>query len=83
MQITIDLEPEAEVALRARAIARGLGIEDYVRSLIEQAGGETKPQRASMEEFERDLDRFSEGTEGLPVLSHEDLSREALYSDHD
>lgn len=87
MQITIDLEPETEAAVRAQAAARGVEIEEYVRSLMKQwsvaAPGEAAPERVSLEEFERDWDLFSEGTEGLPVLSDEDLSREAMYSDHD
>ena len=83
MRITINLDPETEVAVRAQAAVRGIPVADYVQSLVEQTHAGIERPRFSLEEFERDMDLLSEGTEGLPVLPDEALSREAMHSDHD
>jgi hypothetical protein len=91
MEVTITLDPELGEALQRRAQADGLVVEEYARSLLERAfqaddpgrsGGGGRP-RPTLEEFERDWDLFSQGTENWPVLSDEDLSREVIYGDHD
>jgi hypothetical protein len=55
--------------------------------MVEQIGrqqyGVAVGSRASLAEFEQDLDLFSEGTETLSELTAADLSREAMYADHD
>jgi hypothetical protein len=83
MSITIELDSHTEELLRAQASARGVPVEDYLRSVAEQVAMGAMVRRASLEEFERDLDAFSEGTEHLPVLSAAALTREAMYQDHD
>jgi hypothetical protein len=83
MTVTIELEAETEAVVRARAAAQGLDIQEYLHLLIKQMGREEPPKRLSRKEFEREWALLSEGTQGLPSLSDEDLSREALYADHD
>jgi len=89
MPITIDLAPEAQAIFQMEATARGLRVEEHLQQLMEglvtdenRMTSAHRP-RASLDEFERDMERFSEGTESLPPLSDEDLTREAMYADHD
>lgn len=88
MQVTIDLAPETQSVLLEQAQARGLRLEEHLQQIVEQIGRQQVPvatagSRATLPEFERDLDFFSEGTETLPALTAADLSREAMYADHD
>ncbi len=83
MTITLDLKPEVEARLRGEAEARGLGVEEYVLTVIEHADESPKPKQLSEEEFQRTWALLAVGSEGLPSLTDEDLSREALYADHD
>lgn len=83
MNVVLDLAPEIAATMQAQAAARGLRLEEYLCKLAEQATAGSVRHRVSQEEFERDLDAFSEGTEGLPALSDADLSRAAMYADHD
>jgi hypothetical protein len=93
MTITIELETDAAAVAQTQARAHGLNVneflsrhvEEYLRSLSAQAGMMQPDGRVrfSQEQFERDWDEFSAGTEHLPILSDGDLSREAVYADHD
>jgi hypothetical protein len=79
MTVTLDLDPELQERVQAQANARGISLEAYLLSLIEAATPPAPGEGASLEEFEAAMDAFSEGTEGLPVLSEEALSRESIY----
>jgi hypothetical protein len=91
MQITINLEPEMQAAFQKEADAAGLRFEAYLQVLLQRAfhnkslisDAETRSQKPSPEEFERDWAAFSEPIEGLPPVRDEDLSREVIYADHD
>jgi hypothetical protein len=39
-------------------------------------------RRPTLKEFEADLEAIAEGTDDIPVLSPEALTREAIYGDH-
>lgn len=82
MAITIELDKKIEKVVRAKAGAQGLDIKEYLRLLVQRAT-EAEPKCLSRAEFEREWALLSENSEGLPRLSNEDLSREALYADHD
>lgn len=79
MTVTLELNPELEERVQAQAIAQGISIEAYLLSLIEAAALPAPGESASLEEFEAAMDAFSEGTEGLPVLTAEAMSRESIY----
>lgn len=76
MTVTLELKPELQERVVAEAITRGISLEAYLLSLIETAASETDD--LTPEEFEAVLDAFSEGTEGLPVLPPEALTRENI-----
>jgi hypothetical protein len=83
MTITLELPPEAEARLVARARASGLSLERFIENVLERetpvsgangsaslTGGEkAKAFRAWANSFPADL----------PVLSLEEVSRESIY----
>jgi hypothetical protein len=77
--ITVQLEPEVETSLLARARAQGMTLDAYVQSLIEGAAAEPESQQMSDEEFEAALDELAEGSEQLPILPPEAYTREGIY----
>lgn len=91
MQITIELKPGPRAVLQKGADARGLPINDYLQSLVDELADPSRGKGtllphglgASLEEFERDWAAFSEPIAGLPPIADADLSREAIYGDHD
>lgn len=83
MTITLDLNPEIESRAAAHAAARGLSLEAYIQSVLEQMVPPTSPASLSLEEFDAGLSALSEGGETLPVLSEEAASRAGIYRDHD
>lgn len=82
MAILLDFSPEIEAELRARAEARGVTLETWVRTIVdEQLKNDESPlrrgQRLSSEEFERRLQAF---IDVHPVVDHfVDCSRESIY----
>lgn len=83
MTIKLELKPEVEASLAARARARGIPLDAYIQSVIEQMAVEEGPPRASLEEFRATLDALAEGAEDLPALPSAAFSRESIYRDHD
>jgi hypothetical protein len=82
MQVTIEIPDE----IAAKAAARGMTPESYVRSLIDDAAGRVplplppaKPKMA-MKEF---LDKMAEFSDKIPQLPDEAFTRESFYQDHD
>jgi hypothetical protein len=76
----LELTPEVEQRIMAQAALRGVSLEAYLKGLIE-AALLVDPDDETLEEFEADMDAFSEGTEHLPVLPPEAFSREGIYAD--
>lgn len=84
MAITLELPPEIEASLAAQARARGLRLDAYVESLLKQQAATEHPGRAmSLEQFEAELDALAQGSEKLPYLPPEAVTRESFYQDHD
>jgi len=82
MRITIEIPDE----LAAKAQARGLTPENYVRSLLDDAERNAPlpvppaHPRMSMEEF---LEAMAANSDKIPVLPDEAFTRESFYQDHD
>ena len=83
MTIKVDLNPEVEARLAARARAKGIPLDVYLRNVIEQIVEDEGTPRASLEEFKATLDALAEGAEDLPALPSAAFSRESIYRDHD
>jgi hypothetical protein len=96
MSILIELSPEEEAQLRARAQARGelpealLGrmIRSILRPLAGQTPGPLQPVVDETGQFRQDrwegvLASIQAGTSDSPSLPPEAVTREAIYGDHD
>lgn len=78
MTVTIDLPPEIEANLLAKAQAEGVPLPEYVTNLLRRHGEFLSPEEraAAWVESAKNLPR-------TPVLSDYAMSREGIYSDHD
>jgi hypothetical protein len=83
MTIRIDLSPETEARLLAKARAQGLPLEKVAERLLKDALIERSSSGGAMsiEEFHRMLEAMAEGSERLPDLPTESFSRESFYED--
>jgi len=83
MAITLELPPEIEARLAAQAQACGLRLDAYLEGLLKQQAATQGPQHPmSPEQFQAELDGLAQGSEGLPYLPPEALTRESFYRDH-
>jgi hypothetical protein len=81
VSISVQLDPEVETRLLARARAEGVPLDAYVRAVMEQMVGTGGPPKVSLEEFEAGLDALAEGCEDLPILPPDAYRRESIYRD--
>jgi hypothetical protein len=81
--ITLDLRPEAEANLAARARATGLSLESFIESVLEceAAVADTNgcPSLTGAEKAGAFRTWAKSFPADLPVLSLEDVSRESIY----
>jgi len=82
MTVTLQLKPEVEERLLAQAQAQGVPLETYVAGVIEAQTLLGPKRRPTLEEFEADLEAIAKGTDDIPVLPAEALTRQAIYGDH-
>jgi hypothetical protein len=83
--IQIELRPEVEARLAAEARARGVEVQTYIESLIEQAvsaktGDHRRPTSEDMRAF---FQAMAANSEKIPQLPDEAFQRESFYQDHD
>jgi plasmid stability protein len=84
MAVVLQLKPDLEETLRTQAAARGLSLEEYVQSLLEQGlAPQTQHRRLTLREFEAALDAIGAHADKIPELPPEALTREGIYRDHD
>jgi len=79
---TIQIEQELANAIFAEAEAKGLSVDDYLRTLIASGASQPQSEQMNLDEVDRILDELSEGTEHVPALPLT-FSREDIYFDHD
>jgi hypothetical protein len=78
MRLTVELTPDVESYLVARAREQGVLLAVYVQTLIEQMVVLESPAAVALEEFEADMDTVAEGSETLPLLPSPAYSRESI-----
>jgi hypothetical protein len=83
MTVRLELKPEDEANLAAQARARGVALDAYLQSVIEDLAGNAAAHPAKLQEIEAALDALAEMGRGLPHLPSSALSRESIYRDHD
>jgi hypothetical protein len=83
--IHVELNPEMEKQLAAEAQARGMALELYAQSLLQEAMAARNKERsrASQEEFHAFLDALASKAPDVPRLRTETFSRETIYGGHD
>src|ERR1035441_10826072 len=79
MKITVTISDE----LAAQAEARGLSVEIYVQSLVEEAGRNSLLPHLprTPEQIEAFFEAMAEGSQKLPLLPTESFTRESFYQD--
>lgn len=81
MTVTVDLPAQVEQAYLAAAQARGLPVAEVVREVLMAAQPSASDAELSPEGWVRQFKAWtrSHATDNLPLLSDEDISREAIY----
>ena len=82
MTITLDLGPDVEMTLAAQARARGISLNDYLQSVIEDLA-RAGAAHHSPRDIEETLELLAEMGRGLPQLPSSAFSRESIYQDRD
>jgi hypothetical protein len=83
MTVRLDLKPDVEANLAAQARARGVSLDAYLQSVIEDLARTESAVSASLQDLEATLDALAEMGKDLPRLSSSAFSRESIYQDHD
>jgi len=87
MTIKVELDPETEALLAARARVEGVPAEELARKLLNDAlsassssnYNATTSEAFSVEEFHEMLKGIAQGSDDLPSLPTESFSRESFY----
>jgi hypothetical protein len=84
MTVTLNLKPEVEAGLAARAQASGMTVEEYLLSVVEGAVLPAMHKALSAEERAAAFEAWSASHRPTPVLSDYAVSRDGIYegSDH-
>ena len=84
MTLTIEIKPEVEAALAARAESQGVDVASYAASLVEEAVAPDLPRpKRSREEVRAWLDSLAQFSDQMgDHLDNETFSREMIYQDH-
>ncbi|MDX6498263.1 MAG: hypothetical protein QOG23_1523 [Blastocatellia bacterium] len=85
MLTMLEVEPELASKIQARARARGVSGDVYLRELIDEKGTESeRSDRLSSQERIGLLRQWASGhTTNTPLLSDDPISRSSIYSDRD
>lgn len=83
MVIKVEIGPEMEARLAAKAKAEGIAIEACAEKLLENAiaAETTSDGRLSPDELTRMLHAIAEGSGSLPQLPTSSFTRESFYED--
>jgi hypothetical protein len=79
MIITLDLNPELEAGILARALASGMTVEEYLLSMVEGVALPATPRTQSAEQRAAAFEAWSVGHRATPPLSDYAVSRDAMY----
>jgi hypothetical protein len=84
--IQVQLRPETEAQLAAEAAAHGIGLAEYVGTVLERAisapAGTDRPPKTK-EEITAWLDSLAQFSDKIPSMPGATFSREWIYQDHD
>lgn len=87
MILTLELSPEREAALKIRAKARGISVEQLILEFTEQLAPSTSIahlQKTNPKEWARQFRSWADSHDpNTPVLSEEAMSRDSIYPDRE
>jgi hypothetical protein len=85
MTITVEIKPEVQAELEAKAAARGMDVPAYAATVLEEAAHATtgEHKRLTIEQLAKTLEEMAQFSHKIPSLPDEAFSRESLYRDHD
>ena len=81
MTVRLELKPEIEASLNAQAEAKGIPLEAYLESIIEDLARATAAPATNLEEVRETLDILADMGRNLPHMSSAAFSRESIYQD--
>jgi hypothetical protein len=82
MTVRLELRPDVEANLAAQARARGVPLDVYLQSVIEDLARTDEAGPASLQDLEATLDALAEMGRDLPHLPSSAFGRESIYRDH-
>ncbi len=84
MTVTLQLRPEVEAGLLARAQANGMALEEYLLSLVEEAAVSSPqgPNRAGQNAREETVRRILEFGENYRLSPGQPITRQLLHEGH-
>ncbi len=83
MTVTLNLKPELEAGLLARAHASGMTVEEYLLSMVEGAVLPMTQKILSADEQAAAFEAWSAGHRPTPPLSDYAVSRDGIYEGRD
>jgi hypothetical protein len=85
MTVTLELKPEVEARVVEQAASRGVPVEDFLESVIEESlnGVENLNSYRTSEEWEAALDEFADSPAFGRAVSFVDDSRESIYRERE
>ena len=83
MTVRLELKADVEANLAAQARARGVPLDAYLQSVIENLARTEAARPDSRQDLETTLDALAELGRDLPHLPSSAFSRETIYRDHD
>ena len=84
MTILINVKPEVQAELSRQAAARGVDIDAYATSLLEEAAHVPAGSKTlSQDQLDRTLRELAQFSHKIPLLPDEAFLPESLYRDHD
>jgi hypothetical protein len=83
MTVTLNLKPELEAGLVARAEASGMTVEEYLLSVVEGAVLPAMQKALSAEERAAAFEAWSASHRPTPALSDYAVSRDGIYEGRD
>lgn len=81
MTVRLELKPDVEANLTAQARSRGIPLDAYLQSLIEDMARQKAAPSTNLQRFRATLDALAEMGRNLPSLPLDALSRESIYQD--
>lgn len=82
MTVRLELKPDIEASLVALARAKGVPIDTYIQSAIEDLARARNAPEINLQEFRAALDTLAEMGRDLPRLPSTAFRRESIYEDH-